>query len=188
MAHPVTGLVSEGAMPVAGTVEVVAASRDDALADLFRSDYARLVGTARLLVDDRGQAEEVVQEAFVRLHASWRRLREPDKAAAYLRATVVNLARGRLRHRRVVERHRPEPDGTVTLPEEAALDDDRHRRVLAEVATLPRRQRECVVLRYYLDLPEREIAAALGISGGSVKTHLHRGLAALAERLTEQQP
>ena len=166
---------------------VAGADRDDALVGLFRSDYGRLVGTARLLVDDRNTAEEIVQEAFIRLHASWRRLDDPSKAAAYLRVTVVNLARGRLRHRRVVDRHRPEPLRPVDSPEEHAVADDRHARVATAIATLPRRQREAVVLRYYLELSEREIAAALGVSVGSVKTHLHRALAGLANRLEEDR-
>jgi RNA polymerase sigma-70 factor (sigma-E family) len=184
--HAVTPLEVDVA---AGQIDAIAppSGRDDVLAQLFRAEFGRLVGTARLLLGDAGQAEEVVQEAFIRLHGSWRRLRDPAKAAPYLRATVVNLARGRLRHRQVVERHRPEPHRDARSPEDAALDGDRHRVVVAAIDRLPSRQRECVVLRYYLDLSERDIAAALGISCGSVKTHLHRGLATLAERLEAQR-
>jgi RNA polymerase sigma factor (sigma-70 family) len=148
------------------------------VAALFDADYDRLVGLARTLVDD--DAPEIVQEAFARLYASWAKLRDPEKAAAYLRATVLNLARGRLRRRRR-ERQQPlEPQRVVELsPVDAS--------VMAAIRELPSRQRDCVLLRFYLDLSEAEISSTLSISGGSVKTHLHRALAALAPRLEGQR-
>lgn len=155
---------------------------DDVVAGLHRAHYGRLVGLARLLVDTPAEAEEVVQEAFVRLVASWRRLDDPDRALAYLRSTVLNLARSRLRRRAVARRWL-----AAQRPGDAAADDGRsdgeRAAVLAALDTLPRRQRECIALRYYDDLSEREIAAALGITEGSVKTHTHRAMAALAGRL-----
>jgi RNA polymerase sigma factor (sigma-70 family) len=104
----------------------------------------------------------------------------------YLRATVMNLARSRMR-RRLVARRRVEPVSAVSAsPEEHAVLLSDQQDVLDAVRALPRRQRECIVLRYYLDLSEAEIASTLGISAGSVKSHSHRGLAALARRLEER--
>jgi RNA polymerase sigma-70 factor (sigma-E family) len=161
----------------------VGAQSDQALTRLFEREYPAMLGTARLLLDDREHAEDVVQEAFIKVGASWRRIREPDRAAGYLRATVVNLARGRNRRRLVALRH-----AEVTLPafvavEDAVVEGDERRRVAATLRTLPDRQRECLVLRYWLELSDAEIGRALGISAGSVKTHLHRARAAVAEKL-----
>lgn len=143
------------------------------------------MGLARLLLEDPGEAEEAVQEAFARLQVARGSLRAPDRAPAYLRATVANLSHGRIRRRQVVRRH-PEPPPGVGVPADVvALAGDQRRAVLAAVRALPRRQRECLTLRYYLDLSEREIAGTLGISAGSVKTHASRGLAALAPVLEE---
>lgn len=154
--------------------------REAALAALFRDHYANLVHLASLLVDDQGAAEEVVQEAFVGLFRHWDQLDDTQAAAGYLRTTVVNLARSRLRRRAVRRRHRSEPLPDAPSAEVGALARDEERAVLAAIGRLPRRQRECLVLRYYLDLGQAETAAMLGISEGSVKSHTHRGLAALA--------
>jgi RNA polymerase sigma factor (sigma-70 family) len=96
---------------------------------------------------------------------------------------VVNNARSMLRHRDVEERYRqpapPEPAG----PEERAVQSAEDARVLAALRTLSRRQQEVLVLRYYADLSEQEIAQTLGLTKGAVKSHAHRGLAALREAL-----
>ncbi len=157
--------------------------REAALAALFRDHYADLVRLASLLVDDQGAAEEVVQEAFVGLFRRWDRLDDIRAAPAYLRTTVVNLARSRLRRRAVRRRHRPELLPDAPSAELGALARDEERALLAAIGRLPRRQRECLVLRYYLDLGQAESATILGISEGSVKSHTHRGLAALAATL-----
>ena len=153
------------------------------LRDLYREHRLPLVRLAALLVGD--EAEEVVHDAFVRTHLAGDRLRDPERALSYLRSAVMNGARSRLRHLRVVERTPLRPPGEGRSAEAAALEREEHRRVIAALRSLPGRQKECLALRYYLDLSEAEIAAALGISPGSVKTHVHRGLAALAERLKE---
>jgi RNA polymerase sigma-70 factor (sigma-E family) len=149
---------------------------------LWRREYPPLVRLARLLVDDRESAEEVVQDAFVRVFGRLHRVPE-DKAPAYLRSAVLNGARSSLRRRRVQRAH----DETVRWGRDAdgAHDLRGHARheVVAALRGLPRRQREVLALRYYLDLTERDTADALGISVGSVKTHAHRGLAALAQFL-----
>lgn len=155
------------------------------LQELYREHRAPLVRLAALLLHDASAAEEVVQDAFVRTHVAWGRLRDPDRALAYVRSAVLNGARSRLRHLKVVERApgRPPAGGEWRSAESSALAAEEHRRMVAALRALPRRQRECLALRYYLDLSESEIAVTLGISAGSVKTHTHRGLAALAARL-----
>jgi RNA polymerase sigma-70 factor (sigma-E family) len=160
----------------------------DPLADLHREHYASLVRLASLVLADVGLAEQVVQDAFVKLHLRWGGLRQLDRAPAYLRSCVLNGARSQLRHHKVRDRHdarrtvAPAP-GT---PEASAVAADEHERVVAALRRLPERQREALALRYFLDLPEAEIAAAMGVSAGSVKTHVHRGLAALAQLLGEK--
>lgn len=154
---------------------------DAAVEALYAAHWRQLVRLSVLLVRDTGVAEEVVQDAFVTMHGRWRRLRDPDKALAYLRQTVVNRSRSVLRHRGVVDRHAarerlPEPLPSAEGP---ALVHDRRERVLDALRTLPERQREVLALRYYLDLSEADIASTLGISRGAVKSHASRGSAAL---------
>jgi RNA polymerase sigma-70 factor (sigma-E family) len=158
---------------------------DRALADLYAAQYPRLVGLARLLLDERGLAEEVVQEAFARTYAAWPRIRRTDDPLPYVRRAVVNLARGGLRHRRVVRGAPAARAEDVPSPEQDALVDERRREVADAVRALPRRQRECVVLRYFLDCSTAETADALGVSEGTVKQHLHRALGSLAVTLAE---
>jgi RNA polymerase sigma-70 factor (sigma-E family) len=159
----------------------------DPLAALHREHYMALVRLATLVVGDVGVAEQITQDAFVRLQLRWGGLRHPDRAPAYLRSTVLNGARSHLRHRRVTDRHdaRRTVAPAAQTPESAALGLSEHERIVAALRRLAERQREAVVLRYYLDLPEADIAAAMGVARGSVKTHLHRGLAALAQHLEE---
>ena len=153
------------------------------LVDLYREHYASLVRLASLLLHDVGAAEDVTQDAFAKVHVAWGRIREPEKALAYVRSAVLNGARSRMRHLHVVDRHRPEPRPDTQSAETKALSGEEHREVVAALRALPLRQRECLALRYYLGLSEAEIAATLGISTGSVKTHTHRGLAALEKTL-----
>jgi RNA polymerase sigma-70 factor (sigma-E family) len=163
------------------------AGRDEILAAVYRTHARRLVGLARLLLDDATQSEEVVQEAFARTYAGWSRLRRPDDPLPYVQRAVVNLARGGLRRRVRARAFRPERTPDVPSAEHSAALRERGREVAAAVRTLPRRQRECVVLRYYLDCSVHETAQALRISDGSVKQHLHRAHATLADRLGEQE-
>lgn len=157
-----------------------------AVADLesvYLAEYRSLVRLASLLIDDVGTCEEIVQDAFVRIWARGPGLREPERLPAYLRSAVLNGARSHLRRRLVRRRHlevAPEP---TPAAETAVLASEPTREVLRALRSLPDRQREVLALRYYLDLSEAEIATTLGISHGSVKTHAHRGLATLAERL-----
>lgn len=161
---------------------------DEALEQLYAAHWRQLVRLSVLLVHDTATAEEVVQDAFVAVHARWGRLREPDLALAYLRQTVVNRSRSALRHRSVVARHLARASSPDDAPaaDVTALDRDRRSAVLDAMRALPRRQREVLALRYYLDLSEAEIADALGITRGSVKSHASRGAATLRTILREE--
>ncbi len=149
------------------------------VASLFRSEGRSLVRLARLFVDDRNAAEDLVQEAFIRLARSAHRIERADRVPAYLRSIVLNLARDENRRGLVSLRHRlPLRDVDAGADDELVLREDQ-RAVLDALRRLPARQRACLVLRHYDELSPDAIAAALGISRNSVKTHLQRGLAAL---------
>src|SRR3954447_9621381 len=133
---------------------------DEALVALYTAHYRSLVRIAALLLHDTAAAEDVVQDAFVAMHASWRRLRDPEKALAYLRQAVVNRARSRLRHLKVVDRKAPAPIPDAASAEYGALAWLDRAEVLACLRGLPQRQREVLLLRYYADLSEAQIADA----------------------------
>jgi RNA polymerase sigma-70 factor (sigma-E family) len=154
-------------------------SASTAVRDLYERHYVRLVRLAVLLIGDVGRAEEIVQDAFVDLVARWRSIRDPGAAAAYLRTCVANGARSHLRHRAVVNRQPASQPSAVNSAETEALVQIEHERVLSVLSELPGRQREVLVLRYYGQLSEAEIADTLGISRGAVKTHSFRGLRSL---------
>lgn len=158
---------------------------DDALSAIFTRSYPSLVGLARLLLDRREEAEEVVQEAFARTLERWRRSRAPDDPYAYVRRAVVNLARSGLRRRGTARQagSRLVVVDEPATPDAAAVGSEDRREVIDALRQLPQRQRECVVLRYFEECSTAEAADALGISEGAVKTHLHRALAAMEERL-----
>jgi RNA polymerase sigma-70 factor (sigma-E family) len=164
---------------VAGKGEMATWDADEAVSQLYGAHYTRLVRLATLLLRDQGAAEEVVQDCFVAMHGRWGRLREPDKAAAYLRSAVVNRSRSALRRRAATARHEPAPLGVHQSAEQSVIDRERRAEVLAALDALSERQREVLVLRYYLDLSEADIADTLRISRGAVKSHSSRGLAAL---------
>jgi RNA polymerase sigma-70 factor (sigma-E family) len=158
---------------------------DDAVTLLYAAHYTSLVRLAALLVRHSGEAEEIVQDAFVAMHGRWRRLREPDRALWYLRRSVVNAARSAHRHHVVSDRHllRERSRGDVyraaASAEQQALNAETRTELMQALDALPQRQREVLVLRYYSDLSEHDIAAVLGISGGTVKSHASRGLHSL---------
>jgi RNA polymerase sigma factor (sigma-70 family) len=157
--------------------------RDDAAAGvsgLFRASYPQMVRLADLLGAD--DPEDIAQEAFARLIRKHDSLRNPDSALAYVRASVCNLTRNRHRHLRVVRLRTPAMRDEPSCEVAVILRED-HREVLAALAGLPPRRREAIVLRYWLDLSEREIAEAMGVSQGTVKSNVSRGLADLARAL-----
>jgi RNA polymerase sigma-70 factor (sigma-E family) len=158
----------------------VAATSD--LDQLYREHYRSLVRLASILVDDVTTCEELVQDAFVavlRRSGGWA---DPERAPAYLRSAVLNGARSHLRKQQVRRRWLRSADPPAPSPpaDGRTIVDAETQVMLAALRRLPDRQREVLVLRFYLDLSEAEIARTLGISTGSVKTHAHRGLAALA--------
>ena len=167
---------------MSGRPDLRGADAEAAVEQLYAAHWRQLVRLSVLLVHDQAAAEDVVQDAFVAMHAHWSRLRDPDKALAYLRQAVVNRSRSALRHRVVVERHaRTFPsEATVAGPSVGGARRDAVREALLQLSD---RQREVLVLRHYLDWSEAQIADALGISPGSVKAHAHRGSAALRELL-----
>jgi RNA polymerase sigma-70 factor (sigma-E family) len=154
---------------------------DTALERLYAAHWRRLVRLSVLLVHDVGLAEEIVQDAFVAVHARWSKLRDPDRGLAYLRQAVVNRSRSALRHRAVELRQAAREAEPPAAPgaDEPTLAAARREAVLRAMRELPIRQREVLALRYYLDLSEAEIAETLGISRGAVKSHAFRGSANL---------
>lgn len=150
----------------------------DALFDQWFEPMKRL---AFLLGAD--DPENIAQEAFVRLHDRWPKLTSTDKALPYLRRTVVNLSHSRLRHLRVVRRTPSEPDRDVASAETVALAN---RAMWDALSALTRRQRQVLVLRYWLDLDQQAIADTLGVAVGTVKATTHHAMAALREALAKE--
>lgn len=183
-----TGQPERGPERLSSVVAVVAVgvSGWDEVEGLYRAQREDLVRLAGLLLDEPGACEEVVQDAFVALHLH-RGTVDPDRVPAYVRSAVLNAARSRLRRRRVAERLGRIRPAAPPSPEDEALRGDRQAAVLAAVRRLPRRQQEVVVLRYWLDLSEADIAATLQISAGSVKTHASRALGSVARMLGDDR-
>jgi RNA polymerase sigma-70 factor (sigma-E family) len=166
---------------------------DRAITVLYCAHYRQLVRIAALLLRDFPAAEEIAQDAFVGLHRNWSRLRDANKAAAYLRQSTVNGARSARRRTATAARFAPtlavaadtgHTGHTAHTADPAAAIVERSA-VLVALAALPDRQREVLVLRYYGDLSETDIAHCLGISRGAVKTHASRGIAALRPTLEQ---
>jgi len=157
-----------------------------AVTSLFAEHYRTLVGLAAFLVRDTATAEEVVQDSFVAMHCGWSRLRDSDKALPYLRRSVVNRSRSVLRHRMVVDKNAPRPPPDMPSAEQGAITQMERSAVVDALRALPLRQREALVLRYYADLSEGQIAAAMGITTGAVKSHTARGMSALRSALESQ--
>jgi RNA polymerase sigma factor (sigma-70 family) len=155
----------------------------DPLRALFDREYRTMVGLATALLADRAAAEDVVQQSFLAVEPVLPRL-EPGGEGAYLRKVVMNGCRSQLRRDRARKR---QPvlvrDDDVERPDDRAVHDEQHDRVLAAIDQLSLRQRQCIVLRYYGGLSDPEVAAALDLSLGSAKTHLRRGLDALHDLL-----
>jgi len=144
------------------------------IAALYAEHRLSLARIALLLVDDMASAEDVVHDAFIALQQH--RLRDPAAAVGYLRTTVVNNARSVLRKRRTVRRHLSlVREVTAAAADSELLLASQQQEVLAAVRQLPRRQQEVLVLRYWSNLSEAEIAEALGISRGAVKSNASRG-------------
>jgi RNA polymerase sigma-70 factor (sigma-E family) len=154
-------------------------SRRDALALLYERHYAELVRLAFALTSDWDLAEELAQDAFVRVWRSWGNIRDQQSAPAYLRTTVINLARGSLRRRLQERRAWRDASDQRSADPDASID------LLYALTRLPARKRACVVLRFYLDLSEADTAAALGVSVGTVKSQTAKALRQLQRLLAE---
>jgi RNA polymerase sigma-70 factor (sigma-E family) len=157
------------------TVAIDASAADKAVTELYRSRYRSLVGLAALLVRDVGAAEEVVQDAFIQMHRAWPELASIENAESYLRRSVIISCRSVLRHRMVVDRNAPATGGDRP----GVLDLSERKALIAALRGLPARQREALVLRYYADMSDAQIAETMGISPGAVRRHTARATSAL---------
>jgi RNA polymerase sigma-70 factor (sigma-E family) len=157
------------------------------ITELYAAHRLSLVRLAVLLVDDFASAEDVVQDAFAALARRPGAVRDPSKALAYLRVSVVNTARSALRRRRTARAYSPPHDLSPPSPEDAAVLAEEHREVIEALQRLAPRQREVLVLRYWSNLSEAEIAQTLDISQGTVKSTASRALVAL-EKAMQQDP
>lgn len=154
------------------------------ISELYHAHRLAMVRLAVLLVDDRATAEDVVQDAFAALYKRHGdQLGEVDNALAYLRTAVVNAARSVLRRRRTARDYTPPYEADAPSAEERIVLDEEHREVFAALSGLTARRREVLVLRYWCDLTEAQIATTLGISRGSVKSIASRALDSLEKIL-----
>jgi RNA polymerase sigma-70 factor (sigma-E family) len=152
---------------------------DQALTAIYRDHYPCLVRLAWLLVQDVTTAEDLVQDSFVAMHTAWRRLRDSDRALAYLRQSVVNRSRSVRRHRALVGRNASPSGSGMPGAELRALPSLEHAAVARALRSLPDRQREALALTYYGNLSEAQAASAMGVSQGTVKRHVATAIAAL---------
>jgi RNA polymerase sigma-70 factor (sigma-E family) len=175
------GMTADGGHTVTGCPGAAPAAPgwgDQAVVAIYRRHYGSLVRQAALLVRDTPTAEDVVQDCFIAMHLTCPRL-EDAKALPYLRRSVMNRSRSVLRHRVVVDRHGPESGPDMPSAEDGALIRLEHAAMISALAILAPRQRQVLALRYFADMSEAQIAAALGISKSAVKTHASRGLTSL---------
>ena len=178
-----------GGGPVGGRVGDTDADSDATagVTALYQAHGVGLIRLAIVMLGDRGPAEDVVQDAFLGLYRHWDRLDDPGNALTYVRSAVLNRCRNALRQRGQRERHDREGPGPMASEsaEAAALIGEEHQQVLAAIRALPGRQREALVLRFYLDLSEEETARAMGVSRGTVKSATSRAVAGLGRKLKE---
>jgi RNA polymerase sigma-70 factor (sigma-E family) len=176
-----------GPLPAGRGFDDAATSAEDAAAAvgaLYQATAVRLIRLAYVILGDRHAAEDVVQEAFCNLFRRWDSLSHVDGAEYYVRVSVLNACRSVLRRRAVRSRlvlyELPEPSA-----EAAVLGGEERAELIRAVDRLPRRQRETLVLRYYLDLPDEEIATLMGVGPSTVRSTTHRALGTLARKLRE---
>jgi RNA polymerase sigma-70 factor (sigma-E family) len=181
---------------IAGPMERPAVDRDREVAALFDAHYTPMCRLAFVILGDGAVAEEIVMEAMLKTFTGWGRIRDPQRADVYLRRTVVNLCRSRIRRKAIEARiglapARPDPQTGARRPGSDRQDEwdpdvhERGRLVSQAVRSLPPRQRACVVLRYYEDLPEARIAEILDCSTGTVKSQLSKARSKLQRELSD---
>jgi RNA polymerase sigma-70 factor (sigma-E family) len=152
---------------------------DQALTAMYSDHYRCLVRLAWLLGQDVTTAEDVVQDSFVAMHTAWRRLRDSDRALAYLRHSVVDRSRSVRRHRALAGRTASQAGSDMPSAELSALPSLEYAAVVRALRSLPFRQREALALKQYGNLSEAQVASAMGVSQGAVKRHLASAIAAL---------
>jgi len=159
-------------------------SAEVAVSALYQASAVSLIRLAWIMLGDRPSAEDVVQEAFCDLYRRWDRLAEADSALYYVRSSVLNGCRSLLR-RRAVRRRSVEYELPEISPEAVVLNGEERVELIRALGRLPDRQREALVLRFYLDLSDEEIARVMGIRQSTVRSNAHRGLVALGRVLKE---
>jgi RNA polymerase sigma-70 factor (sigma-E family) len=156
---------------------------EHAVTAIYNSQYCSLVRLATLLVGDVATAEDIVRDSFIAMHGAWHRLRDSDKAVPYLRQCVVSRSRSVLGRRREADRTAGDPAHREPGAGPGAFSELEHSALLSALRTLPCREREALVLRFYLDLPEEQIASVMGVRRAAVKSHLLRATAAVQDVL-----
>lgn len=184
--HPLDGPGVSPLNDAGGGAEGAEGAEGGAITALYEAHAVGLIRLAVVMLGSRQAAEDVVQEAFCSLYRRWGQLAQTDRALYYVRSSVLNGCRSELRARlRHARRPAQAAPASVASAEDLALIGEEHREVLAGLRRLPHRQREALILRYFLDLPEPEIARSMGITEGTVKSTTSRALAALARLLGE---
>jgi RNA polymerase sigma-70 factor (sigma-E family) len=165
-----------------------AGSAEQAVTELYQAHALGMIRLAHIMLGDRQSAEDVVQDAFCGLYRRWSGLADTASAVHYVRSSVLNSCRSALRRRRSSQAgyRKLGQQPTVLSAESAALTSEERREVMAALRRLPARQREALVLRFYLDASAEEAAATMGISASSVRSATHRALATLARMLQEK--
>jgi RNA polymerase sigma-70 factor (sigma-E family) len=155
-----------------------------AVGALYQAHALPLIRLAYITLGDRASAEDVVQDAFCGLFKRWDHLAENGKALAYVRASVLNGCRSVLRHRAVLRRKVTHQVAAESAESEMLSGEERYQ-LMRAVRRLPTRQREALVLRFYLDLPDGEIARVMGVRPSTVRSTMHRALETLGRILKE---
>jgi RNA polymerase sigma-70 factor (sigma-E family) len=158
----------------------------EAVTALYAEHAFGLVRLAVIMLGDQAAAEDVVQDAFLGLYRRWERLAADSHPLAYVRTSVLNGCRSALRSqsRRGLIAALGQPPAESA--EARAMVSEEHRAVVAAIRRLPARQREALLLRYYVDMSEDEIARTMGVSRGTVKSATSRALGAIARILAEE--
>ena len=153
------------------------------LAEIFRVEHDNLVRLASVLTQDREDAQDVVQDAFASLQRRWATFDNPAGAGGYLRVSVINGARSVHRRRTLFRRHARADSPVAPAADTPLLLREEYHRVVAAVQRLPRRQQQVIALRYWSELPDVEIAAALAVSESTVRSNASRALGSIAKHL-----
>ena len=164
-----------------------AGSAEQAVTELYQAHALGMIRLAHIMLGDQQSAEDVVQEAFCGLYRRWSGLSDPGNAVHYVRSSVLNGCRSVLRRRTSSQASRALLGQQLTAisAESAVLTGEERRAVMAALRRLPSRQREALVLRFYLDLSAEDAAITMGISPSSVRSATHRALATLGRLLQE---